>query len=305
MKTLVTFLTLFCFCGGSRLLAEDAKLSSSDKVVKKFIYKKTPQGELTIHVHFPPGWKKTDKRSAIVFFFGGGWRGGNIKQFQSQAEYLAQRGMVSARADYRVKGRHKTLAGKCVEDCKSAVRWLRKHARKFGIDPQRIVASGGSAGGHTAAATAAVKGFEAEGEDHKISSKPNLLVLFNPALNTSRFGSRFGSEKLAKQASPNNSLSKGVPPAIIFFGTNDFLLDSGKEYVKKAKELGLNSELHLADGQKHGFFNRSPWKERTLYLTDQFLIKYGYLTGKPTIAAPANAPMKLAVSTGSGPAGSD
>jgi len=299
MKAGLMSVVLIGLCGGSVLFAADSKSEESPGRVKKFIYKKTPQGELAIHVHFPAGWKATDRRSAIVFFFGGGWRGGRVTQFKDQAAYLAKRGMVAARADYRVLSRHKTKADKCVEDAKSAVRWLRKNAEKLGVDPKRIVASGGSAGGHIAAATATTKGFEAESDDQTVSSKPNLLILFNPALNTSKFASRFGSEKLAKQASPNNNLSKGIPPAIIFFGTNDFLLDSGKEYLKKAKQIGLNAELWLADKQKHGFFNRSPWKERTLFLTDRFLIKHGFLSGKPTVKPPANAPMKLGASSGS------
>ena len=59
-----------------------------------FIYKSTPQAELKMHVHFPPDWKPSDKRPAIVFFFGGGWNSGSVKQFESQANYLASRGMV-------------------------------------------------------------------------------------------------------------------------------------------------------------------------------------------------------------------
>src|SRR6478609_8954100 len=73
---------------------------------KTFTYKKTKQTDLEIHVHFPPDWKKDDKRPAIVFFFGGGWTSGTVKRFEPQAEYLASRGMVAARADYRVKSRH-------------------------------------------------------------------------------------------------------------------------------------------------------------------------------------------------------
>ena len=61
---------------------------------KSFTYKKTKQADLEMIVHYPPGWKETDKRPAIVFFFGGGWTNGNVKQFESQATHLASRGMV-------------------------------------------------------------------------------------------------------------------------------------------------------------------------------------------------------------------
>ena len=133
-------------------------------------------------VHYPPGWKDSDKRPAIVFFFGGGWTSGKLEQFEPQASHLARRGMVAARADYRVKSRHGVTPKECVEDAKSAVRWMRANAAKLGVDPDRIVAAGGSAGGHIAACTAFSPGLDAEGEDANVSSKPNALVLFNPVL---------------------------------------------------------------------------------------------------------------------------
>ena len=241
-------------CAGA---AQDA---TSEPGTKEFVYKQTPQGELKIYVHLPKGWTAGDKRPAIVFFFGGGWRSGTVEQFRPQAEYLAQRGMVAARADYRVRSRHGTTPDKCVEDAKSAVRWLRANAAKLGIDPQRIVASGGSAGGHIAACTVTVPGFDAPGEDTSISCRPNLLVLFNPVLNTVPVGEQFGMGELARSISPNHHLSKDVPPTIIFFGTEDRFNEGGKEFIAKAAELGFQARMHMAPGQPHGFFNRSPWR---------------------------------------------
>jgi acetyl esterase/lipase len=134
----------------------DAYYQDYNTRVKRHTYKKTPQGDLPIYVHFPKDWTAQDKRPAIVFFFGGAWTGGTVEQFARQAHYLASRGIMAARTDYRVRSRHQTTPDKCVEDAKSAVRWLRKNAAKFGIDPNRIVASGGSAGGHIAACTSTV-----------------------------------------------------------------------------------------------------------------------------------------------------
>ena len=64
-----------------------------------------------------------------------------------------------------MKSRHGVTPKECVEDAKSAVRWLRQNAAKLGIDPNRIVAAGGSAGGHIAACTGLAPGLEADGED--------------------------------------------------------------------------------------------------------------------------------------------
>jgi len=260
--------------------------TQSAEKVEKYVYKKTPQGELAMYVHLPPDWKAEDKRAVIVFFFGGGWTQGTVEQFRPQATYLAGRGMVAARADYRVKGRHNVTPDKCVEDAKSAVRWLRGSAGKLGIDPNRIVASGGSAGGHIAACSFTTRGLEAEGEDQSVSSKPNLLVLFNPVLNCTALPDRFASAEMAKLISPTLNLTKDVPPAILFFGTQDRFLAMGKEFVGESRKLGTTVELYAADGQGHGFFNRPPWTERTTYLMDEFLSKHGYTKGKPTIELP-------------------
>ena len=258
------------------------------KRVEKYIYKQTLQGELAMYVHFPKDWTANDKRPAIVFFFGGGWRTGTVEQFVPQAEYLAGRGMVTARADYRVKSRHGTAPDKCVEDGKSAVRWLRANAAKLGIDPKRIAASGQSAGGHVAACTYTTKGLEAEGEDLSVSSKPNLLVLFEPAaLHCAPDMSLGLGPEMAIKISPYHNLSKEVPPAFLFYGTDDVgLVATGVDFIEKSKKLGTIAELYIAEGQPHGFSNRSPWLERTIYLVDKFLARYVYTQGEPTIKLP-------------------
>ena len=154
-----------------------AKLQGAERVVYKTV------GDVKLHLHiFRPTVKSSRARPAIVFFFGGGWRGGSPRQFQHQCRYLASRGMVAMTAEYRIRNLHGTLAHKCVSDGKSAIRWVRANARKLGIDPHRIAAGGGSAGGHVAACTGVLPGFEEKGEDTKIKSVPDALVLFNPAV---------------------------------------------------------------------------------------------------------------------------
>ena len=166
---------------------------------------------------------------------------------------------------------------------------MRQNAAKLGVDPNRIVAAGGSAGGHIAACTALTPGLDAPGEDTTISSKPNALVLFNPVL---RFGpqlmQRIGNdEALGKAISPTLHLAKDSPPALILFGTADWLLGQGKDFMEKSKELGHRAELFTAEGQPHAFFHRSPWYERTTQRMDEFLVSLGYLKGRPTIKEPA------------------
>ena len=256
---------------------------------KTLTYKSVSNDELKIHIHYPPDWKPSDKRPAIVFFFGGGWNKGAVEQFEPQAAFLASRGMVAARADYRVKSRQGVTPDVCVEDAKSAVRWLRENAAQLGIDPQRVVASGGSAGGHIAACTA-VPGLDASDEDESVSSLPNALVLFNPVLQFTGYPplmTRIGNDdKLGRQLSPTLHVNKKSPPALIHFGDADRLFEHGRDYMVAAEKAGATAQLYVADGQGHGFFNRSPWLERTLLRTDEFLTSLGYLEAKPMIEAP-------------------
>ncbi len=259
------------------------------------VYKKTPQGKLRLILHRPPGWTAEDRRPAIVFFFGGGWKSGSVGQFADQAAYLATRGMVAARADYRVRSRHGVTPVACVEDAKSAVRWLRAHAGEQGIDPKRIVAAGGSAGGHIAACTALVAGHEAEGEDTSVSSRPNALVLFNPVLdmrNLQRLAEHLEADTL-RSLSPIRTVSKETPPAVLFYGTKDRFLPHGQAMLKASRQHGNRVELYTAEGQPHGFFNRPPWKKLTLRAADAFLASLGYLKGEPTVQPPAGTQKSL------------
>lgn len=92
-----------------------------------------------------------------------------------------------------------------------------------------------------------------------------------------------GSEELARAISPLHNLTESLPPTIVFFGTEDWLLREAEAFMERARQLGLVAELYTARGENHGFFNRSPWRERTLYLADRFLVQHRYLTGEPSI----------------------
>ena len=257
--------------------------------VKTMTYKTVGERELKIHVHYPADWKASDKRPAIIFFFGGGWTSGRVEQFQPQAEYFATRGLVAARADYRVKSRDGVTPDKCVEDARSAVRWMRRNAKELGIDPQKLIASGGSAGGHLAACTMIRDSVEDAGDDLSISTVPQAMVLFNPVLNFDheQMIERInGDKQLAHKISPTLHLDKNSPPALILFGTADRLKVFGDEYWHKAEALGVRADKYLAEGQGHGFFNRSPWTDRTLVAADKFLASLGFLKGEPTIKVP-------------------
>ncbi|MDE0825479.1 MAG: alpha/beta hydrolase [Akkermansiaceae bacterium] len=250
----------------------------------KITYKKIGAATLQLHVFNPQGHKASDKRPAVVFFFGGGWVGGSPSQFYPHCEHLAAKGMVAIAAEYRIKSKHKTGPQECVKDGKSAVRWIREHAAELGINPDQLAAGGGSAGGHVAAATAHSKGFEEDGQNLKIRSVPNALILFNPVLDNGP--GEWGHAKVKdywKDFSPANNISKGAPPAIAFLGSNDKLIPVAtlERYQAAMKKAGSRCELHVYDGQGHGFFNESKeggvYYKKTVAEMDKFLKSLGYL----------------------------
>lgn len=247
------------------------------------VYKVVGEDTLKLTLHYPDNFKPRKKYPTIIFFFGGGWNGGSTTQFQGQAEYLAQRGMIAVLADYRVKKRQGTTPFEAVQDAKSAMRFLRKNAKELNINNKKIAAAGGSAGGHLAAATATIEGLNEPGEDTTVSSIPNALVLFNPVIDNGPDG--YGYERIGdryKEISPLHNIRKGMPPTIVFQGTADHLIPvtTAESFKEKMEAVGSRSELFLYEDQKHGFFNKNKSEEHyylTLRETEQFLESLKYL----------------------------
>lgn len=262
------------------------------------LYKAVGGIELRLHIFNPPD--TTTATPAIVFFFGGGWTSGTVAQFVPQAKHFASRGMVAIVADYRVFGRHKTTALDAIADGKSAIRWVRAHARELGVDPDRIAAAGGSSGGHVALSAAVLDRFDEVTEDKRVSSRPNALVLFNPVVDTTpeseaaRRGGR-ASEALearfggrARDGSPFHHLRSGLVPTLILHGKADATIPYAdvERFCGQARKNGDRCDLVGYDSATHGFFNPEradgKWYRETLAEADRFLTALGYLrTARP------------------------
>lgn len=256
---------------------------------KEHVYKTMGDVSLSLYGFYPEGWAATDKRPAVVFFFGGGWKGGSPKQFEHQSKRLAAQGLVAFTADYRVASRHQTLAKDCVADARDAVRWIRSHATELGIDPDRLAAGGGSAGGHLAACLGSIPSPENE----TVSSRPNALLLFNPATVLATFGDidlsereeelrqRMGTE--TKNLSPIHHVDAKTPPTVLFHGTNDPVVPflSAEAYVQQINKRSTKAILHAYEGAGHGFFNYGRDENRpfesTIEQTIAFLKELGWI----------------------------
>jgi acetyl esterase/lipase len=271
----LALLSLFALPGAAQV----AEVFPPDKTE---VFKVVPGENLKLHIFFPDSWKAEDHRPAIVFFFGGGWVGGAPQQFYPHSRHFAERGMVAVAAEYRTKTSHGTDPFACIADGKSAVRWLRAHASELGIDPNRIAAGGGSAGGHVAASTATLLHLPNTGEDRNVSSVPNALLLFNPVIDTTMLG--YGAAKLgtrAVEASPVHHVRAGIPPAMIFHGAADTTVpfENVERFRQFMEAHGNTCELIAYKDKAHGFFNYSRDKDiyqDTLRHADRFLDALGY-----------------------------
>lgn len=219
-------------------------------------------------------------KPAIVFFFGGGWNSGSPAQFENQARHFAKRGMIAITADYRVKSRQGVQVVECVKDAKSAIDWVRENADRLGIDPDRIAASGGSAGGHLAACTGTVSGF---GSDER----PNALILFNPACTLAPIAGYHPTTTLSvaqlgvepQVISPAHHIGLHTPPTLIMHGKADTTVPyaSVVAFDTVMKQAGKSCQLVGYDGAGHGFFNSGKGYTMTLAEADRFLVDLGWI----------------------------
>ena len=269
---------------------------------KEEVYKSGEDFELKVWIFNPQAHEVGSNKPAIVFFFGGGWRRGNPTQFYKHSQYLAARGMVAILADYRVSERHGVAAKYCVSDAKSVIRWVRLHAERLGVDPNRIVASGGSAGGHLAISTSTLNDFDEGSEDPSISSKPNAMVLFNPVLVLDDIPGKWeipnqGWAKTAQKRlgtkpellSPYHHIHSEMGPCIIFHGTADKTVPhrTAELFQTEMKSKNLRCELVSYKDEGHGFFNfgrngNGPFID-TVNKLDAFLVSIGYLPAIPEV----------------------
>ena len=220
--------------------------------------------------------KKTEKKpELVVFFHGGSWRSGSKKT--CHVGWLTHHGYAVASVDYRLSGQAKFPA--LVHDCKGAIRWLRANADKYGINAERICATGASAGGllSTLVGTSGgIKALEGKvgGNLDQSSRVQSALGMFCPSVlydNATAEKERCDqpncplyqllggkpSERLdlAKLASATAHVTKDDPPVIVLYGTEDKSLVKplhGERLKARYDETGLDATYQLIEGAGHG-----------------------------------------------------
>lgn len=281
-------MALICAFESSSALAQTKPAEPGASAGKPYVYKRSDGKSRTIELFFPPNHDaKKAKAPGLILIHGGGWSGGTPAQFRRACAYFASRGMVTATVQYRMLT--KDEAGKlppgesrkrvCVTDAKSAIRWMKSHAEELGIDPARIVTGGGSAGGHVSVLATTNPGLDDPTDPKEQTTSVIAYLLFNPAFTP--------DDAADREVDALAHVTEKFAPAIVFFGSEDRWKTGWNAVFEKLKSAGnAGTEVFLAKGQPHGFFNKDPWQTLTLIEADRFLARLGILTGESTIKPP-------------------
>ncbi|MFN0077304.1 MAG: alpha/beta hydrolase [Prosthecobacter sp.] len=259
---------------------------------KPYIYKESAGKPRQMEIYFPPNHDPAKaKVPGMILFHGGGWEGGSLVQFRIACAYFASRGLVCATAEYQMLSKAdiaklpavQARKRVCVTDAKSAIRWFKQHAGELGIDPQRIITGGGSAGGHISALATMNPGLNDPADPKGIDTSVVAYLWFNPAF------ANGGDDEHDPEIDVLRHLKADLPPAITFFGDKDAWKPGWDIVHAKWMSLGTRTiDLQIAPGQSHSFFNSGPWQTVTLIAADQFLVKHGLLAGELTKTMPAS-----------------
>jgi acetyl esterase/lipase len=254
-------------------------------------------------------------RPAIVLIHGGGWTGGDPSVFFPAARYFASRGIPAFSIGYRLvrPGANDPTVADCLADCRSAVRYLRTHAKEYGVDSEKIAVLGDSAGGHLAACLGTIPdSLDASG----VSSKADLMIPCNPIVdmgpgegNTNSWfrliqkGEAMEKKPTfeiirptpqqidqAKSLSPIAFVSSNSAPVLLMHGLDDTIVPpaGSQRFAEALRASGVAVDLILIPGARHAFILPKYTASEELVVdamltVDRFLATNGYLSGEPTL----------------------
>jgi len=230
--------------------------------------------------------KDNDLKPAIIYFPGGGFISANHDKYLQMRIKLAESGFVVASAEYRTVP---DVFPAQLEDGKAAVRYLRAHAKAFGIDPKRIGVLGDSAGGYMSQIVATTNGekkydvgdFMKYSSDvqaavtiygisnlanigegfpakiQKVHASPSVteaLVVNGPAFDQFPGASVFDTPRKTRNASPIGHVNGNEPPFLIMHGSADTLVspEQSVQLYKALKAKGEDAQYVLVKGAGHG-----------------------------------------------------
>lgn len=211
----------------------------------------------------------------LIYFHGGGWCVGSVQSHDSLCRRMANRaGCAVLSVDYRLAPEHPFPAA--VEDAEFAVEWVRDHADRFALDPERFGLGGDSAGGNLALVAALMF------RDRQAAALRCLCLIYpcteiessRPSRDAYASGYFLDRESLTWfferylpdggthdwRVSPMQAVSlAGLPPTIVVTAECDPLRDDGIALVERASSEGVAAEHFDVPGMVHGFVTLGKW----------------------------------------------
>lgn len=250
-----------------------AVVAAGVKVLRDLEYGKVGDGKLLLDLYLPE--KSGGKLPLIIWIHGGGWHAGAKENCFAADNGFVQKGFAVASVEYRFSD--VAIFPAQIEDCKSAVRWLRDNADKYNLDPERFGAWGSSAGGHLVAllgTTGDIKDFD-KGDHLEFSSAVQAVcdyygpVDFQTFVTTPGYEKHAGPESAeteliggtvmenqekARKASATTYVSKEDAPFLIIHGDKDPTVPVGQSvmFYDALKQAGVQADYHCIKGAKHG-----------------------------------------------------
>lgn len=239
-------------------------LALGPKVEPDVVYAKVGETELKMDLYYPSE-AVPKSNAAVIVIHGGAWISGDRKQMAQLAQYFASRGLFAASVQYRLAP--KAVWPAMLDDVQTGVRFLRANATKYGFDPNRIGASGASAGGHLSLFLGTRDTRDGKGLYSDQSSRVRAVFdIFGPtdmtrdypptvdALFAMVLGKpRKDADREIRDASPLFFVDKKSAPVFIFQGLADPLVNPNQSRYLEAKyrELGIPVESTYVEGVGH------------------------------------------------------
>ena len=241
--------------------------------LKNLVYGQAGGHDLKLDLYQPPVGDQPAARQlrpVIVFLHGGGWRVGSKAEGEQVVAAVTGAGYALASVDYRLSG--EAIFPAQIQDCKTAVRWLRANAGRYGLDPKRIGVTGFSAGGHLAALLGTSAGVEAlegraEGSPRESSrvqavcdvsgpvdlSIPTHSIIGKLSVYGELAGSASEKPALVRAANPTTYITGKEPPFLIIQGDQDHLVvpEHAKRLAEALRGKGVPVTMVTVQGGGH------------------------------------------------------
>lgn len=272
--------------GEVKLIADNPPIPDSVEAHKDIEYAKESGQSLLLDLFVPKALTKP--APTLVFIHGGGWSGGKKEDYHVYNIDFAKRGYVTATLNYRLSGVAPYPAA--VQDCKTAIRWLRAHAAEYGIDPERIGVIGGSAGGYLVmmlgyAHDPALEGSLYKEQSSNVQAVANFygpcdltVEMARKAPEVTSFLKKTYEEapELFKSSSPIFYITKDAPPTLIVHGTIDQTVPLAQSDALAAKlaEAGVPYVYDKIEGWPHTLDAAAGVNEHCQYVLDKFMSRY-------------------------------